>query len=170
MKTSNILLILILIINPILALNVGDVNSQPKPKRQQPTKTYQPNNNNRYKQNNSYDIYYIRQLAETDAQIDALKNAPMWAVGTFLTSLVATPLLGGGTMTVIGYQTKGNTTVPYHRYNNIEQQYGPNAASAYSDTYSYEKGEIQRKSNGGGALSGALAAWGFFIILFADSY
>ena len=161
-KSINTFLILILIINPIFALNVGDVNSKSKSKTQQRIKTYKPNN--------SYDIYYIQQLARTDAQIDAMNNAPMWAIGTFLTSLVATPLLGGGTMAIIAYQSRGNTNVPYHRYNIIEQQYGPNAASSYSDTYSFERGEKQRISNGGGALSGALVACGFFLILLADSY
>ena len=169
MKTINIVLVLILITNPILALSVGDVNSQPNPKTKQNTRTYKPKNTNRNQQNNNYDIYYIEQLAQTDAQIDAQNNSMLWATGTFLTSLVASPLLGGSVMTLVAYQSKGQTTVPYYRYSHIEEEYGQDAASTYSSMYSFEKGEKQRKSNGKSALGGALAAWGFFIILFANS-
>ena len=116
--------------------------------------------------------FEIENLAKTHAKSDADPNKLGWAAGSFVSSLVLSPLLGGGITTVVAYNTKGNTNVPYNRSFQINEKFGNEGLSYYSSIYSEHIGKLQKKGNGSGALNGALACWALFIVIIlnADTY
>ncbi len=110
----------------------------------------------------------VARQARRDAAGDAKDFTPSWwGTGAFAASLVLSPLIGGGAVTVIGYTAKGQVEVPAVRMIEAEERYGDyRLLDVYEEEYEDAYGDIKTRKQGGRALLGTGLAFGFYVALY----
>ncbi len=112
----------------------------------------------------------VARQARRDAANDAKDFRPTWwGTGAFAASLVLSPLIGGGAVTVIGYTVEGQVEVPAVRMIEVEELYGDDyrLLDVYEEEYEDAYGDIKTRKQGGRALLGTGLVVGLYLALYA---
>ena len=112
----------------------------------------------------------VARQASRDAARDAGDFKPSWwGFGAFSASILISPLIGGGIVTLVGYTVEGDVQVPAMRMVEIEERYGDDyrLLDVYEEEYEKTYGNIKKQRQGGRALLGTGIAFGVYVVLYA---
>jgi hypothetical protein len=112
----------------------------------------------------------VARQASRDAARDAGDYTPSWwGFGGFAASMLISPLIGGGIVTLVGYTVEGDVQVPAMRMVEVEERYGDDyrLLDVYEEEYEDTYGKIKKQRQGGRALLGTGIAFGLYVALYA---
>jgi hypothetical protein len=112
----------------------------------------------------------VARQASRDAANDAGDFKPSWwGFGGFAASMLISPLIGGGIVTLVGYTVEGDVQVPAMRMVEVEERYGNDyrLLDVYEEEYQDTYGKIKKQRQGGRALLGTGIAFGVYVALYA---
>ena len=102
-------------------------------------------------------VQYIVNMAETQASSDVkAKSSTGWLLGSFLASVIASPLLGGLGTVIFAYSSDGSPTVPSSALMQLQNEYPDdyNVNMTYRDSYEKHYTKLIKKKNGSAAWGG----------------
>lgn len=111
----------------------------------------------------------VARQARRDAANDADDFQPSWwGTGAYAASLLLSPLLGGGVVTIIGYTAEGSVNTPAARMVQAEDEYGEDyrLLDVYEEEYEETFAEEKTRTQGNRALLGTGLAVGTYLLIY----
>ena len=112
----------------------------------------------------------VARQARRDAANDADDFQPSWwGTGAYAASVLLSPLLGGGIVTIVGYTAEGSVRTPAARMVQAEDEYGEDyrLLDVYEEEYEETYADAKTRKQGNRALLGTGLAVGTYLAIYA---